>query len=530
MPAAPAAPTDRLTPADQEAAILLSLAYLGRLALVQLAQLTSIHERSVRRRMTQESDSLQKQGLVARSDRGGFDASTGAPSRAASVWGLTEKGERHIRSWEQYPRSVLGTAAQYPARLAATRGDSVARHDALVVATLVALIVAARERSDGLTGVFARLEQKVSPFQPAPWADALLALHLSPPQPQRHPLPWTRNKPVAGEQQRTLLLEIDRGTEPAATIAGKAQEYRRAWEDDRWQTWWRDHYGALPHIVWVVPDAARRAVVQRCWATAWPQGRWYLATVAEAQANTWQRWNAGEVATVQFFVPVTPPAPQPVAARPAATVTPPAAPALPTGAAPTARAQAAPAGVPQSRVASQTTPATLPSGAPLRPAHAAPVMVSPAVLPAREPRRDERNPSPWQDLRWAFWELAGVIGTAERWTAERVMARRGGLLPGMLLLLTTLLLGVAAVYCLVAVALLWLLCGTLETLGRRVWRDARVVRADGTANPRLLRGLASILVVMVLCGLLPLLTWRVVGLLDREVAEPLRPRVITVLE
>lgn len=500
--------------AEQDTMLLLSLAYLGPLTLEQLAQLTTIHERSVRRRLTQDTTSLKNRGLIARHEQGDFDTATGTPQRGGAVWALRDPGKQEIARHAQYPRHTLARDAQYPARRAVPRGESVARHDALVVATTIDLLVTARQQRPGLAGIFVRLEHKLSPFQTAPWSDALLAVHWAVPQPDQHPLPWTRNLPLQGQDHHNLLLEVDRGTEPGGTIAGKAQEYRRAWEEPRWQTWWREQYGSLPHILWVVPDATRRALVQRCWVEAWPQGRWYLATVADAQANTWQRWEHGTLTTVQLFAP-PPPTPAAAAPPPAPTTPPSPAPAVataaaaePTQAAPAAIVPAASLGATRSGTSAQLTrkQPVLTSVAPLRR----------AALP------------PWKQVRWAFWELAEIVSAAGSWAVDGVMTRQGGLLPGMVLLLTSLLLGVAACYVLVVVALLWLLCGTLEALWYRVWRDARVVRADGTVNPQLLSVLARILLVLLLCGLLPLATWRLVSVID--LARARQPATIIVVQ
>lgn|GEM_PF-5740895 len=168
---------------------------------------------------------------------------------------------------------------------------------------MVCLVEAARARGSGLSGVFARLELKLNPFHAAPWADALVVCHTTLGQACPHPIPWTRNLPTGGEQDWAFIVELDRATEPLATIGGKAREYATMIEDERWLQHWKNRLGPLPRILWVVPRDQRGEQVQRVWQEAWPSGRWYIATPEQLRSNSWQRSVAGERATVQFFRP-----------------------------------------------------------------------------------------------------------------------------------------------------------------------------------------------------------------------------------
>lgn len=291
----------RLTPDDQETAVLLSLAYLGQLTLAQLARLLLTSERTIQRRLTQDADSLTKRGLITRIDRAGVVDDSGMPSRGVAWWRLTEEGHRHIRTHAQYPSNSLGHDEQYPARPAAIRKGRL-QHDSLVAETVVCLVEAARAQGRSLSGVFARLELKLNPFHSAPWADALVVCHTSQEQSGSHPTPWTRNMATGAEDDWAFVVELDRATEPLATIGGKAREYATMMGDQRWKQHWTERFGSqLPRILWVVPNAQRGEQVQRVWQEHWPEGRWYIATPEQLRSNSWQRSLSGERETVRFF-------------------------------------------------------------------------------------------------------------------------------------------------------------------------------------------------------------------------------------
>lgn len=296
----------RLTPEDQETGVLLSLAYLGQLTLAQLARLLLTSERTIQRRLTQDADSLAKRGLIVRVDRAGARDENGMPTRGVAIWRLTDEGHRSIRTHAQYPSNNLGHDVQYPARPAAIRKGRL-EHDAMVAETVVCLVEAARAQGSGLSGVFARLELKLNPFHSAPWADALVVCHITPEQPISHPIPWTRDLPTGGERDWVFMVELDRATEPLATIGGKAREYATMMADKRWRRHWEERFGKRqPRILWVVPDARRCTQVQKVWQEVWPGGQWYITTFEELRNNYWQRFRAGERGVVQFFTPPMP--------------------------------------------------------------------------------------------------------------------------------------------------------------------------------------------------------------------------------
>lgn len=296
----------RLTPEEQETAVLLSLAYLGLLTLPQLARLLLTSERTIQRRLTQDDDSLAKRGLVARVDRAAGVDQRGVPTRGVAWWQLTDEGQRAIRSHAQYPSNHLGHNEQYPARPALVRKGR-QEHDSLVAETVICLLEAARAQGQSVSGVFARLELKLNPFHSAPWADALVVYHTAVGQPGAHPIPWTRDLPTSAESDFAFVVELDRATEPLATLGGKAVEYKTMFEDYRWQRHWSERFGpSLPRILWVVPNAQRGAQVQRVWQEQWPEGRWYIATLDEMRNNAWQRSLGGERTTTPFFKQLAP--------------------------------------------------------------------------------------------------------------------------------------------------------------------------------------------------------------------------------
>lgn len=499
--------TRALQPDEQTEAILLSLAYLGPLTLEQLAQLTTIGKRTMQRRLTQGEDGLATRKLISRHEQG--SSAAGTVTRGPSAWALTDAGHRSIRTLPQYPRTTLGRDAQYPARPATVRGPSVARHDALVAATLITLIDGARERG-GVTGVFAHPEFKVAPTQPAPWADALLAFHHAAPQSGLHPLPWTRDWPTPAQRHQTLLLEVDRDTEPPATISGKAQAYRRVWEAPDWRAWWGRHYGALPSIVWVVPDATRLATVQRCWVDAWPTGSWLLATVDEVAEHRWRWWHQGTLVDARLFPTLASLQPRVAAARPAPPVVP----------------------EPQASAAPSVTASPSPSEAPTVPApalRALPVPPLPVASTVRHRVQPVRLlPTSPSGLWWlGMHRLSSGVGIGAEYAAA-MGAQRGGVLPSLLMLVGTAIGGGVLCLLLSAIVVCWLVCRVLQQLARRIWRDAMIVLPNGQVNPRYLVLLARVLLVTIFCGLLPAMLWS--WQLTRHDHEAQMPRVIVVKE
>lgn len=269
-----------------------------------------------------------------------------------------------------------------------------------------------------------------------------------------------------------MLLEIDCATEPAATLTSKATAYRRVWAEGAWQNTWAARYGAPPTILWVVPDAARRDLVQRCWKQSWPQGTWMIATSAELQANSAYCWEQGQLHVVPLFAPLQAPVPTPA----------PAAPQVAASQSAGTRRTGSPS---STATPPPPTVASLPVGTepPVAPQRPVPALPTPTAAPlavvtlaaAPHPRRIVR----------ALRQLATRgVPAAVAWTNTALLSHWSSALLGLMLLVMVMVGAALTVYLLLAAALLQGLLNGVQTLVRHTWRTARLVGDDGQRTPR----------------------------------------------
>lgn len=310
---------------------MLSLAYLARLSQSQLARLINVSERTMRRRLSQDDDSLLRKGWIERIDIGAYDEVGNVPQRRSSLWVLTDTGHAQIRNHPQYPLTALSKDAQYPSRPSLPRKRTV-QHDLYVAETVIALIESARERTMGLSGVFTRFEMKLDPNHSAPIADAFVGIHQVAPQERGHPVPWVRDLPTLDERWLNYAVEVDMDTEALqSVIQGKALQYGRMFAEKRWRDNWIQRFAGLPLILWVVPNERRRDAIYRIWREVWPARGYLITTFDDLRKNCWVGHVFGETSTFELFVPLPArrpeappalPAPAPRIAAPP-TVTPP---------------------------------------------------------------------------------------------------------------------------------------------------------------------------------------------------------------
>jgi hypothetical protein len=79
-----------------------------------------------------------------------------------------------------------------------------------------------------------------------------------------------------GRYEDRWFIELDRGTEPASTLAKKCEQYRRYWQTGTEQA----RSGIFPRVLFVVPDAARHAVLVDVFGKQ-PEAVWPLFTVTQ---------------------------------------------------------------------------------------------------------------------------------------------------------------------------------------------------------------------------------------------------------
>lgn len=295
-------PSLRTPPKDEQSlALLLALAYLGQLTLHQMSRLLCVSEGTIHRRITQDNDSLTRRGFIERLDQADYDHASGTATRTPSSWRLTDAGIAHIKHHAQFPANAIGQDEQFPARLNLIRKGTV-EHDRQLAETIICLIETARERWC-ITGIFIRFEMKLNPFHRAPIADAVVVFSGNPTTPSdpRHPLPFTRDKPVRDEACVVFVLEMDMDTEPIATINGKAIAYGKMIYDRRWQQAWRSQFGAPFHLLWVVPTPRRRDAIGACWVAQLPRMPFSITTFSDVPQNLWHHAAHGQVQPVALF-------------------------------------------------------------------------------------------------------------------------------------------------------------------------------------------------------------------------------------
>jgi Replication-relaxation len=92
---------------------------------------------------------------------------------------------------------------------------------------------------------------------------------------------------VVGNYEDRWFIEVDRSTESRPTLARKLRRYVDYWQTGREQA----ATGVFPKVLWIVPDAARHAVLVDEFAKL-PVAAWPLFTVAAAD-ETMKRILAG---------------------------------------------------------------------------------------------------------------------------------------------------------------------------------------------------------------------------------------------
>jgi hypothetical protein len=314
-------------PAVDPAAVLLSLAWLGELTLDHVRRLhfPERREPTVRRllaRLKQHDPPLIQ--LRRRAAR----VSAGAGQRTATrtqepvtrplpgVWSLTPGGHELVRKHAQYP--LKDTKAQYQARAVGNRRKQLLEHDLLLADLVVKMIELTRPC---LSGIYVGHELRLDPDSPRPLMDGLIVLHFDGALILPGSVPWTKDLATPHERQVRCAIEIDRGTEPIATIAAKAHAYRNVFTNERWYAWWETRYGQRPVILWVVPDEARLQAVWHNWAQTWPEGWFTIATVADVTANCWHWYEQGRTTQRGLFANLGRTLARPVPTEPATLVT-----------------------------------------------------------------------------------------------------------------------------------------------------------------------------------------------------------------
>ena len=255
---------------DEE--VLVALCWAMPLSTTQLRRLTAPdrHRETFRRRLNR----LEDQRLIAHATDALIVPHRRTPQKRDFIWELTDAGFNKVPEDRRRPQHGKGTRRV------------LIRHD-LMVGELLSLVV---ERERGrLSGLLLDREVRLDREQPRPRCDAILSLRHGPPV--LRGLPWQHDAPgVTGEQVSSWALEVDRDTEGLAVIRDKALAYQSRWNDPSFYK----RYGRMPIPVWIAPDAKRLDAINRMWAAAWPEGRWYGTTDAKLPELFFVEWNAGQ--------------------------------------------------------------------------------------------------------------------------------------------------------------------------------------------------------------------------------------------
>jgi Replication-relaxation/Bacterial SH3 domain len=294
-------------PAVDPASVLLSLSWLGELTLNHIRRLhfPERQEPTVRRlltRLKQHDPPLIQ--LRRRAVRVSAEAENGRAAHIQEpvtrplpgVWSLTPSGHELVRRHAQYP--LKDAKAQYQARAVGQRRKQILEHDLLLVDLVVKMIEVTRQ---WLSGIYVGHDLRLDPESPRPVMDGLIVLHFEEGPLPPGSVPWTKDRATPHERQARCAVEIDRGTEPIATIAAKAQAYQSVFTNERWYAWWQARYAQRPVILWVVPDEARLEAVRQTWMQAWPDGRFMIATVQGVAEDRWLRYDQGRTSQRGLF-------------------------------------------------------------------------------------------------------------------------------------------------------------------------------------------------------------------------------------
>ena len=137
---------------------------------------------------------------------------------------------------------------------------------------------------------------RLDPERPRPICDAVITLRWSAAHSLGRALPWQQGRGLAVERMKAYAAEVDRKTEPLATIFAKALAYQAIRNDPTW----RERFGKLPIPLWIAPDQKRLLAIHTAWKEAWPDGRWLLMTDHEIVKLRAAQWKDGALTRVEL--------------------------------------------------------------------------------------------------------------------------------------------------------------------------------------------------------------------------------------
>ena len=265
-------------PLDHE--VLLALAWAAPLTTHQLRRLAAPW--LSRRAFSDRLQRLQVQEVqVLQRHRFYQPVADKPPLQVGWVWSLTPAG------WQLL--SALGEQVaeqrQQPPQPASIR-QSLLVHD-LQLSELVVCLV---ERARGvLTGLYLDREIRLDDQCRRPICDAILIIRRSPTHALPATVPWLTGPPAPEEAIRGYAVEIDRNTEAIGIIREKAVAYSALWRDSAFY----QRYGRFPVPLWLVPKQRRLEAIMAAWSSAWPDGKWLIATDAGLQQDAFEEWQQG---------------------------------------------------------------------------------------------------------------------------------------------------------------------------------------------------------------------------------------------
>jgi len=277
--------------------LLLGLAWVGKATTEQIHRLwfPDYSSTGIRKHLRR----LAAQGYVSSTmwarvqKKAGRNERRAPPRRQSTLWALTNKGHALIREHDQYPPSVP-----------TDRGRRMYEHDTMTTEILVRILELGRAGANGspvISGIYVEHEVRLDPANRRPIIDALLILRGGASDAlvcydELDMVPWTRDPRTPDERVRRYAIENDRNSEPISVIRGKAEASMAASTEG-----WKERYGGLPIVLWLVPTERRLQAILQAWREVWPGGFWLMTTDDWLADDRWLEYRSGTVRERTLF-------------------------------------------------------------------------------------------------------------------------------------------------------------------------------------------------------------------------------------
>jgi hypothetical protein len=284
-----------INPLDEQ--ILLALLWAAPLTTEQLQRIVApqMSRNGLNRRLGRLHEHALITGELHYTGGSGGDGSGGKPPRPAGfVWAITQAGHQRLANHEQIPFRPALTVR------------SLLDHDLTTSEFIVRVIEWTRPI---LSGIYLERELRIDESYRRPISDGLLIVRYSRDHATFHTVPWLTSPPGYSESVRVYAIETDRNTEPIGVLREKATNYRIVRNDPTFA----ERLGAFPVVVILAPKDGRLKTIQREWSSAWPAGKWLIATDEGFRRDEFHEYHEGRKRIRTFVDGWSPPVSQPAA-------------------------------------------------------------------------------------------------------------------------------------------------------------------------------------------------------------------------